>query len=289
MKPDTGDKKRSPSREIWRRFRKSPTAVVGLIIITAFILVAVCAGLIVDEGLTVKTDGKNRLLPPSGEHFFGTDHMGRDLFARVLHGSRVSLSMGLVVVGIAVTAGSILGAAAGYYGGLFDSVLMRFLDVLTCVPSMLLILVIVSTLGAGLLNLLIALCIGSVPGICRMVRSQVISLSDMEYIQAARAFGGSDLNIIIKHVLPNAMGLIIITATGMVAGTILMAAGMSFLGFGVQPPAPEWGSILNDARPYLREAPHMMVIPGVAMVISALSINLVGDGLRDALDPRLKD
>ena len=283
------NKRNGPWREAWRRLKKSKTAMLGLVIITLLVLMAIFADVLADSSLTTKIDGRAKLQPPSAEHWFGTDHLGRDLFARIVHGSRISLSMGLFVVAVAVTTGSVLGAMCGYYGGAFDSIMMRFFDIMYCIPTTLLTMVIVTTLGTGLINLLIALCIGSVPGISRLVRSTVISLAEVEYIQSAKAFGSSDAKIILRHIMPNAMGMIIVQATGMVAGTIIAAAGMSFLGFGVQPPTAEWGVILSDSRNYMLEAPHLMLIPGVAIIIAAMSITLVGDGLRDALDPRLKD
>jgi len=283
------NKRNGPWREAWRRLKKSKTAMLGLVIITLLVLMAIFADVLADASLTTKIDGRAKLQPPSAEHWFGTDHLGRDLFARIVHGSRISLSMGLFVVAVAVTTGSVLGAMCGYYGGAFDSIMMRFFDIMYCIPTTLLTMVIVTTLGTGLINLLIALCIGSVPGISRLVRSTVISLAEVEYIQSAKAFGSSDAKIILRHIMPNAMGMIIVQATGMVAGTIIAAAGMSFLGFGVQPPTAEWGVILSDSRNYMLEAPHLMLIPGVAIIIAAMSITLVGDGLRDALDPRLKD
>jgi len=282
-------RRQSPWREAWRRLKKSRTAMLGLVIITLLVLMAIFADVLADSALTTKIDGHAKLQPPSGKHWFGTDHLGRDLFARIVHGSRISLSMGLFVVAVAVTTGSVLGAMCGYYGGVFDNIMMRFFDVMYCIPTMLLTMVIVTTLGTGLINLLIALCIGSVPGISRLVRSTVINLAEVEYIQSAKAFGSSDAKIILRHIMPNAMGMIIVQATSMVAGTIIAAAGMSFLGFGVQPPTAEWGVILSDSRNYMLEAPHLMLIPGFAIIIAAMSITLVGDGLRDALDPRLKD
>lgn len=290
MNANTSPKKRrSQYKEVWRRFKKNKSAMIGLVLVSILIVLAVCADLIVDISGTTTINGSQFLQSPSWEHWFGTDHLGRDLFARMLHGSRISLSMGLIVVVIVMSIGAVLGSAAGYYGGLFDGVLMRLLDVLYCIPSMLLTMVIVTTLGKGIVNLLIALSIGSIPGICRLVRSMVMNLSDSEYIEAARAFGCSGLRIVLKHIMPNAMGVIIVQATSMVAGSLIAASSMSFLGFGVQPPTAEWGAILSDARNYLLEAPYLMIIPGLTIVITAMSINLIGDGLRDALDPKLKN
>jgi peptide/nickel transport system permease protein len=276
-------------REIWRRFKKNKPAMLGLIILVLFALVAIFADVIVDVNRSTQGNVRDRLSPPSAEHPFGTDHLGRDLFARVIHGSRISLTIGIFAVGASMVIGSFLGAAAGYYGGIFDNVLMRLLDVLNCIPSVLLTLAMVGALGPSMFSLLVALAISAIPIYVRMVRANVISLTDMEYIQAARAFGSSDAWIIIRHVLPNALGPIIIQSAGLVAATILAAASLSFLGFGGQPPTAEWGSRLSDARSYMRDAPYLMIFPGIAIVVSAMSIALMGDGLRDALDPRLRD
>lgn len=282
-------KRPSLSREVWRRFKKSKTGMLGLIILLVFAFFAVFAGIIGNEELITKINPSQALQGPSVQHIFGTDNLGRDLFTRMLFGSRISLSMGIVVVAISYVVGSLIGAAVGYYGGFLDNAVMRIFDVLNCLPPMLLIVVIVVGFGTGLMNLLLAMSVGSIPMIARTVRSQVMNLTDMEYIQAAKAFGSSDFHIIVRHVLPNAMGLIIVESAGMVAGTIIAAAGYSYLGFGVQPPTPEWGVILSDAESYMLDAPNLMFIPGLAIVISAMSITLIGDGLRDALDPRLKD
>ncbi len=282
-------KRPSQVREVWRRFKKSKTGMLGLFVICFFILMAIVGPFFVSKDLTTRINPADVLQGPSLKHFFGTDNLGRDLFARMLYGSRISLSMGIFVVLISYSIGAVIGAATGYYGGFIDNAVMRFFDILNCMPPMLMIIVIVVGFGTGLLNLLLAMCIGTIPMIARTVRSQVMTLNDMEYIQAARAFGSSDFHIIVRHVLPNAMGLIIAEGFGMVASTILAAAGYSYLGFGVQPPTPEWGIILSDAKNYMLDAPNLMLIPGIAIVISAMSITLIGDGLRDALDPRLKN
>ena len=282
-------KRPGQAKEVWRRFKKSKTGMMGLYLILVFILVAILGPVFINQDMTIRISPQEMLQGPSLKHFFGTDNLGRDLFARMVYGSRISLSMGIFVVAIAFSIGALIGAATGYYGGFIDNAVMRFFDVLNCMPPMLLIVVIVVGFGTGLLNLLLAMCVGTIPMIARTVRSQVMTLNDMEYIQAARAFGSSDFHIIVRHVLPNAMGLIITEAFGMVAGTILSAAGYSYLGFGVQPPTPEWGVILSDAENYMLDAPNLMLIPGLAIVISAMSITLIGDGLRDALDPRLKN
>lgn len=278
--------KRSRRREIWRLFRKNRPAMIGLVMLIFILLVAIFADVIVpyEKALEVSSDW---LQPPSAEHIFGTDNVGRDLFARVVHGSRYSLVIGIVATALAV--GAFIGAACGYFGGWLDNVIMRLFDVIASIPGMLLILVLVMALGQSVENLLWALMISGVPGYARFVRATVLNLSDTDYVQCARSYGTGNFRIIMKHVLPNAMGPIIIMFAGSVSGTILAAASYSFMGFGVQQPTPEWGAIISASRGYMRNALWFTLIPGLAIVFTAMSINLMGDGLRDALDPRLKD
>ena len=280
--------KRSRWREIWRLFRKNRPAMIGLVLLILILLVAVFADVIVpyDKALDVSSDW---LQPPSAEHIFGTDNVGRDLFARVIHGSRYSLVIGIVATTLSLAVGAFIGAACGYFGGWLDNVVMRLFDVIASIPGMLLILVLVMALGQSVENLLWALMISGVPGYARFVRATVLNLSDTDYVQCARSYGTGNFRIIMKHVLPNAMGPIIIMFAGSVSGTILAAASYSFMGFGVQQPTPEWGAIISASRGYMRNALWFTLIPGLAIVFTAMSINLMGDGLRDALDPRLKD
>lgn len=231
----------------------------------------------------------NRLDGPSAAHIFGTDELGRDLFARIVHGSRYSLLIGVSTSVLALVIGGLLGAIAAYYGGWVDNIIMRLTDVVMTVPPILLSLAVVAALGGSLRNLLIAITISCVPSMLRLVRSVVLGVVDEDYIEAARSYGASDMRIILKYVIPNALGPIIVTTTMNVANMILSAAGLSFLSLGVQPPAPEWGALLSDAKTYMFTAPHLLYIPGIFIVIAALSFNLAGDGLRDALDPKLKD
>ena len=282
-------KKNSQVKEIWRRFRKSKTAMLGLVLLIFVVGIAIFADVIVPYENAIAQDIPNRLQGPSAAHWFGTDEAGRDLFARIVHGSRYSLAIGIITTIVSMIIGGLLGAVAAYYGGWVDNVIMRVTDVIMTVPPILLSLAVVAALGANLRNLLIAITVSCVPGIIRMVRSVVLGVVEEDYIEAARSYGTSDMRIILKYVIPNALGPIIVTATMNVATMILSASGLSFLGMGVQPPAPEWGALLSDAETYMFSAPHLLYIPGLFIVIAALSFNLAGDGLRDALDPKLKD
>lgn len=282
-------KKNSQAKEVWRRFRKSKTAMLGLFLLAFVILIAIFANVIVPYDRAIAQDAVNRLQAPSAAHLFGTDELGRDLFARVIHGSRYSLLVGISTSVFSLIIGGLLGAIAAYYGGWVDNVIMRITDVIMTVPPILLSLAVVAALGANLRNLLIAITVSCVPSMLRMVRSTVLSVVDEDYIEAARSYGASDMRIILKYVIPNALGPIIVTTTMNVANMILSAAGLSFLGLGVQPPSPEWGALLSAAETYMFQAPHLLYIPGVFIVIAALGFNLAGDGLRDALDPKLKN
>ena len=282
-------KKNSQAKEIWRRCRKSKTAMLGLVLLIFVVGIAIFADVIVPYENAIAQDIPNRLQGPSAAHWFGTDEAGRDLFARIVHGSRYSLAIGIITTIVSMIIGGLLGAVAAYYGGWVDNVIMRVTDVIMTVPPILLSLAVVAALGANLRNLLIAITVSCVPGIIRMVRSVVLGVVEEDYIEAARSYGTSDMRIILKYVIPNALGPIIVTATMNVATMILSASGLSFLGMGVQPPAPEWGALLSDAETYMFSAPHLLYIPGLFIVIAALSFNLAGDGLRDALDPKLKD
>ena len=287
MKP-AKSKKNNQMKEIWRRFRKSKTAMLGLILLAFVILIAIFADLIVPYSEAV-TQSSMRLQGPSADPWFGTDNLGRDVFARVVHGSRYSLWIGVSTSVLSLIIGGLLGAAAGYYGKAIDNVIMRLTDVVMTVPPILLSLAVVAALGANLRNLLIAITISCVPSMVRMVRSVVLTVVDQDYIEAAKSYGSSDIRVILKYVIPNALGPIIVTTTMNVAAMILSAAGLSFLGMGVQPPSPEWGALLSDARQFMFSAPYLLYFPGVFIVIAALSFNLAGDGLRDALDPKLKN
>lgn len=281
-------KKTNQMKEIWRRFRKSKTAMLGLCLLIFVLCIAIFADVITPYENAI-SQSANRLDGPSAAYIFGTDELGRDLFARIVHGSRYSLLIGVSTSVLALVIGGLLGAIAAYYGGWVDNIIMRLTDVVMTVPPILLSLAVVAALGGSLRNLLIAITISCVPSMLRLVRSVVLGVVDEDYIEAARSYGASDMRIILKYVIPNALGPIIVTTTMNVANMILSAAGLSFLSLGVQPPAPEWGALLSDAKTYMFTAPHLLYIPGIFIVIAALSFNLAGDGLRDALDPKLKD
>lgn len=281
-------KRKNISAEVWRRIRKDKGAMLGLAILTVFGTAAIFANCIAPEANITAQNAAIRLQGPSIQHFFGTDNYGRDLFARVIYGARISLTIGLVTAGVSFIFGGLLGACAAYYGGKIDNLTMRFMDMLTAIPGTLLALTIVAALGPSMVNLLIAITISSIPGFVRLIRSVVLTVVEMDFIEAAHACGTRDFRIIVKHILPNAIGPIIIQTTTSIAGMILQASGLSFIGMGVQPPTPEWGTMLSDAREYMTIAPYLLVFPGVSIILTALSFNLIGDGLRDALDPKLK-
>lgn len=283
-------KKRSQLKAIWFRFRKNRLAMFGLALFLSFVLVAACSGLFLDyETQVIEQNMKERLQKPSSKHLFGTDQYGRDLLARVVWGTRISLFVGLFTVAIAATVGGIIGALAGYYGGKTDNILMRIMDIFLAMPGTILAVAIVGALGPGLVNVLLAMSISRIPQFARIVRSAFISVRGQEFIEAARACGTRDSRIITRHILPNAIGPIVVQITLHMATTILGVAGLSFIGLGIEPPVPEWGSMLSEAKEQMRYFPHLMISPGVAIMFAVLSLNVIGDGLRDALDPRMKN
>jgi peptide/nickel transport system permease protein len=283
-------KKRSQLKSIVYRYKKNKLAILGAVIFIVLIIISISADLIVDfEKDAVAQNMKERLMTPNEDHIFGTDQYGRDIFARIIFGSRVSLFVGLITIAISLTFGSLIGATAGYYGGKTDDILMRIMDIFLAIPSLLLAISIVAALGPGMINLLIALSVSQVPRFARIVRSSILSIKDQEFIEAAKACGTKNSRIILKHILPNAMGPIIVQATLNMASTILNIAALSFIGLGIQPPTPEWGSMLSDVKTQMRYYPYLAIIPGIAIIIAVMSLNLIGDGLRDALDPKLKN
>lgn len=283
-------KRNSPAREIWRRFKKNKAAMLGLGIFSVMVLLAVFADVICDyDTQVIAQDVANRLKAPSPDHWFGTDAYGRDIFARVVHGARISIIIGLAATVGSVCISGILGSIAGYYGGRIDNAIMRVLDTFLAIPDELLAMAIVASLGPSMTNLLIAVTIARIPPFTRVIRSSILTVIDQDYIESAIASGARDSYIIVKHILPNAMGPIIIQATMGVGRMILTAAGMSFIGMGVQPPLPEWGSMLAEGRDFMRYSPYITLFPGLAIILTSLALNLLGDGLRDALDPKLKN
>ena len=274
---------RSLWMDAWRRLRKNRLAMIGLgfillLVVLALFTVAVdivTKGTFYDEHV-IKQNLRLRLQGPSAEHIFGLDEFGRDIFLRVIWAIRYSLFMGTVAIAISVVIGSFLGAIAGFYGKVTDNVIMRIMEI-------------VAAFGTSLTNVLMAIAISYVPTFARTVRASVLTVKDQEYIEAARALGASDARIIGKYIIPNCLAPLIVQASLGVAGAILSIAGLSFLGLGIQPPTPEWGSMLSNARSYIRDGWHITVIPGLMIMLTILSLNLLGDGLRDALDPRLKN
>ena len=289
-------KKKRKSNDAWRRFKANKMAVVGLVIISFFILTAVFADLIVPYDQAVLQDKTNRMAAPSLAHLFegknahvlGTDDLGRDTLARLVHGSRISLGIGFLATFLGMAAGCVIGAACAYYGGWFDNAMMRFFDVLICIPFILMAMMLISVFGTGMQNLILAMFIASVPGYAKTTRAAVLSIVTQEYIEAARASGTGTFLIILKHILPNAMSVLIINAVFSIAGAMIAAAALSFLGLGVKAPQPEWGTILAESKVYMRTYPYMVIVPGLCITFASLGITLVGDGLRDAFDPRLK-
>lgn len=281
-------KRQSEFKEIFRRFRRSNGAMIGLVIFTIIILILLSANLIVPYEDAITQDFGNLLAKPSTENFFGTDNYGRDVFARILHGGRTSISIAIIATMTSAIFGSLLGAIAGYFGGKVDAFIMRSLDIFMSIPDILITMSVVFALGANFINLVIALTIAYFTNYVRLVRSQVLSLSEQDYVEAAKAGGSGNMRIIVTHLIPNAMGVIIVNLTLNVAKVIIYEATLSFLGLGMPPPKPEWGLMLSEAREFMRAAPHLLFFPAGAIVLCASSINLIGDGLRDALDPHLK-
>jgi len=289
--------RRSPTREALRHLWKHSSGKAGIFILTFLILVAIFAPLIAPYDPTqLLKDQKRRDTPcihllgcPKEEqqHIFGIDGNSRDLFSRVIFGSRLSLQVGLATMTFAILIGTLIGAIAAYAGGVVDNILMRIMDVLMAFPSLLLAIAIVSVLGTGLINALLAIGIVSIPRFARLVRSTVLSVKELEYVQASRALGASPMHILFKRILPNAITPLIVQGTLGIATAILDAAALSFLGLGAEPPRPEWGLMLGEEKNSIFSAPHLVIFPGIAIMLTVLGFNLLGDGLRDSLDPRL--
>lgn len=272
---------------IWRQIRKNRLAIIGSVTILLMALIAILAPVLAPHD-PFQTDYSNHKMPPSADHILGTDELGRDVFSRLIYGTRISLIVGLVVTGIAMTIGVSLGAIGGYFGGVADMIIMRIVDILQAFPFMILAVAMVAVVGPGLMNMMIVL--GCVTWIwyTRLVRSMVLSLRETQYIQATRALGASNATIIFKHLIPNVLGVVVVQATFGVADAILAAAALSYLGLGAQPPTAEWGAMLTSAKEFMRILPAMSIAPGIAIMITVLAINFIGDALRDALDPTVR-
>lgn len=283
-------KKKSQIAAILRRFKKNKMAMVGFTLFVIMALAAVIAPMFLSyEDDVITQHIANKYAGPSLEHLFGTDMFGRDIFFRVLWGARLSMSLGVAVVIISLSFGAILGASAGYFGGKWDNFVMRIMDILLAIPGTMLAITIVAALGGSIANLLLAMSIEQIPKMTRIVRSSVLTLKRSEYVEAARACGTSNARIIAVHIIPNAIGPIIVESTLTIARSILRIATLSFLGLGIQPPAPEWGTMISEAKTQIMNYPYLCVAPGVAIILTVTSLTLIGDGLRDALDPRLKN
>lgn len=272
---------------VLRQLRRNRGALVGLAIIIFMVIVAFAAPFIApyDPLEQVVADA---LKPPSPEHLFGTDDVGRDMLSRIIYGGQITLRVGLISVSIAGTIGTLLGILAGFYGGWLDTLIMRLIDILLAFPGLLLALTIIAILGPGLFNVMIAVGIGGIPSYTRVARGTTLTVRERDYVMSGRVTGCSDLRIMFRYILPNVLPPLIVLATVGVAGAILTAAGLSFLGLGAQPPTPEWGSMLTNGRTYLRQAWWFTMFPGLAVMVTVLAINMFGDGLRDALDPKLR-
>lgn len=282
-------KKRSTMALAWRQLRRNKGAIIGLVLLVLIIVGALLAPFVYDYNTDViGMNVRERMQWPSAKHICGTDELGRDIFARIVYGARYSLAVGVVAVMIALLVGVILGSAAGYIGGVFENVVMRVCDIFSSIPSVLMAIAVVSALGKSTLNLMIAVGIASTAPFVRVARAAVLVVRGEEYVEAARAIGQPDWKIVLIHIIPNCLSQIIVQATLRVGSAIISAAQLSFLGLGVPAPAPEWGSMLSAGRLYIRDYSYMTLFPGIAIMITVLSLNLLGDGLRDALDPKLK-
>lgn len=289
LKPNSiSYQKQSNVKEVWRRLRKNKGAMVGLVMLVIMAAVLIAAPLFVSYSSAVDQDFSLVLAKPSKEHIFGNDGYGRDIFARIIYGGRTSIGIALLATAASCIVGTILGAMAGYFGRTVDNVIMRSLDIFMSVPDILFTMAVVYALGASFFNLIVALTLAYFTNYVRLVRSEVLTLSEQDYVEASTAGGATSMRIILSHIIPNSIGVIIVNTTMNVAKIILYESTLSFLGLGMPSPQPEWGQMLSESREFMRNAPHLMIFPALAIVITACSINLVGDGLRDSLDPHLK-
>ena len=288
MSKENNKAKFSRFNDFLRKFKKQKTAIFALVILLILVLIAIFCYQIAPYGIN-EYDYSSVLQGPSSAHWFGTDEFGRDLFSRILCGTRISLTVGLCAVTVGAVSGTVLGLIAGYYGGFAESVIMRFCDVLFAFPGIILAIAIIAILGSGMTNVVIAVAVFSMPTFCRLVRSTVLATKESVYVQAERSLGATDARILFKHILPAAFPNVIVQYTMSIGNSIMTASSLSFLGMGAQAPTPEWGLILSAGRDYMLNAIHLTFFPGLAIFITVLSFNLLGDGLRDALDPKLSE
>lgn len=282
-------KGRSRWKETWRRLKKSRNAMLGLTLIIIIVVAALAAPIFFDyDTQVIQQNIAQRLQGPSLKHLFGTDNLGRDILARIMYGARTSLMIGAVSCLICCTTGVLLGAIAGFFGGRIDDVIMRFFDILLAIPSTLMAIVLVAAFGTSLFNIIIAVGLPTLPQYVRITRASVMTIKQQEYVEAARAVGASNFQIIRTHILPNCLAPVLVQATLRVATVIADAAGLAFLGLGIPAPRPDWGGMLAAGREFLRDSPHTVIFPGLAIMITIMALSLLGDGLRDALDPKLK-
>lgn len=281
-------RKESQLVAVLRRLSKNKMAMLGLFIFLIEVLLAISAQWIMPYDYA-QINPREMLQTPSLAHLMGTDDMGRDIFSRLLYGARYSLGIGIVSLALGAWLGIIIGAIAGYAGGWVDNLIMRFLDIIQAIPGMLLMIAIAAVLGNGFFNTCVALAVGGIPGTARLLRASILNIRNMEYLEAAESINCSKFRLISGHILPNAFSPLIVSFAMGVANSVVSAASLSFIGLGIQPPTPEWGAMLSAGRAYIRDYPHLVLFPGIAIMITVLALNLLGDGLRDALDPKLKD
>lgn len=283
-------KKRSPATEIFQRLSKNPGAIVGGVIVLIMITLALLGDVIYDyEADIVAQNMAERFIRPCWEHPFGTDNFGRDMLARIIYGARTSLPVGFVAVMVALVIGMILGAFAGYFGGVVENIIMRFMDIFAAVPFILMSIALVSVMGASTFSLMVAVGVASVPNFTRITRAAVLTVRNQEFVESARSIGCTNTEIIFQHIIPNCLSPIIVQVSLTIGGAIIDAAALSFLGLGVQPPTPEWGTLLSAGRNYIRDYSYLTLFPGLVIMITVIAFNMLGDGLRDAMDPKLKN
>lgn len=280
-------KQSTPGREAWKRFKRNKTAIIGLIVVIVLILIAIFADIIAPYEFQAQ-NFEEMLQRPSLKHLFGTDAFGRDIFSRCIYGARYSLGIGLLCVIASFTLGGSLGIIAGYFGGKVDSIIMRIMDVFQAIPQVLLAICIVAVLGNGVPQLVFAIMVSTMPVMARNNRAAILQVRSNDYVESSKAIGVGQVRMIFKHMLPNAVGVMVIFFVGLISASIMIMSGLSYIGVGLSAPTPEWGLILNEGKAHLRTYPHMLLFPAMMIMITCFSFNLLGDGLRDAFDPRLK-